>query len=194
MVTKGHDLPHVTLVGVINADASLSIPDFRAAERTFQLLVQVAGRAGRGDSPGRVLVQTFDPDHHAIRLAVHHDVNGFFDRELRDRKELSYPPYSRMVLARVDAVDEKEAQAAAAVLARAARASARGNEDAAPLDVRGPSPAPIAKVRNRFRFRVMLRSASRERLRQGTLAIAAAIASVPRTVRVAIDVDPVGAL
>ncbi|MBX3259017.1 MAG: primosomal protein N' [Labilithrix sp.] len=193
MVTKGHDLPHVTLVGVINADAALSIPDFRAPERAFQLLVQVAGRAGRGDSPGKVLVQTFDPDHHAIVHAVRHDVMGFFDRELRDRKELGYPPFSRMVFARVDSMDEKEALAAAATLARAARAAHAG-AGAGPFEVLGPSPAPIAKVRNRFRFRVMLRSSSRERLRQGALAIHAAIAGLPRTVRVAIDVDPVGAL
>jgi primosomal protein N' (replication factor Y) len=194
MVTKGHDLPHVTLVGVINADAALSIPDFRAAERAFQLLVQVAGRAGRGDSPGKVLVQTYDPDHHAISLAIRHDVMGFFDRELRDRKELGYPPFSRMVLARVDALDEKEAQDAATVLARAARAAARQGAEGGLLDIRGPAAAPIAKVRNRFRFRVMLRSSSRERLRQGALAIHAAIADLPRSVRVAIDVDPVGAL
>jgi primosomal protein N' (replication factor Y) len=203
MVTKGHDLPHVTLVGVINADAALSIPDFRAAERAFQLLVQVAGRAGRGDTPGKVLVQTYDPDHHAISYAVRHDVMGFFNHELRDRRELHYPPFSRMVLARVDALDEREAQDAAGVLARAARAATRmgpRTELAGPasepgmVDVRGPSPAPIAKVRNRFRFRVMLRSSSRERLRQGALAIHAAIAGLPRTVRVAIDVDPVGAL
>lgn len=196
MVTKGHDLPHVTLVGVINADAALSIPDFRAAERAFQLLVQVAGRAGRGDAPGHVLVQTFEPEHHAIDFAVRHDVMGFIERELRDRKELGYPPYSRMVLARVDAMDEREAQDAANVLARAARAVARQTSVDAPgvLDVRGPAAAPIAKVRNRFRFRVMLRSASRDRLRQGALAVHAAIATLPRTVRASIDVDPVGAL
>jgi primosomal protein N' (replication factor Y) len=194
MVTKGHDLPHVTLVGVINADAALSIPDFRAAERAFQLLVQVAGRAGRGDRPGRVLVQTFDPDHHAVQLAVRHDVPGFVERELRDRRELGYPPFSRMVLVRIDGMDEREVIDAAAMLARAARAVARTGGDAGALEVRGPSPAPIAKVRNRFRFRVMLRSASRERLRQGSLAIHAAIASLPRTVRATIDVDPVGAL
>lgn len=195
MVTKGHDLPHVTLVGVINADAALSMPDFRAAERTFQLLVQVAGRAGRGDTPGRVLVQTYDPEHHAIRFATKHDVQGFLDRELVDRRELLYPPYSRMALARVDAVDEREAQLAAEELARVARAAARGNPDAADsLDVRGPAAAPIARVRNRFRFRVMLRSSSREKLRQGTLAVHAAIGRLPRTVRAAIDVDPVNLL
>lgn len=196
MVTKGHDLPHVTLVGVINADAALSIPDFRASERAFQLLVQVAGRAGRGDVPGRVLVQTYDAEHHAIRFAARHDVPGFIERELRDRKELGYPPYSRMVLVRIDALDEAEAQAAGAELARAARVVATSGPSAGPeaLDVRGPAAAPIAKVRNRFRFRVMLRSASRERLRQGSLAVRAAIASLPRTVRVTIDIDPVALL
>ncbi len=195
MVTKGHDLPHVTLVGVINADAAISIPDFRAAERAFQLLVQVAGRAGRGDSPGRVLVQTFDPDHHAIQLAVRHDVMSFFDRELRDRRELGYPPFSRMVLARVDSMDEGEARDAAAMLAKAARSAVRSSGlEAGHVDVLGPAAAPIAKVRNRYRFRVMLRSSSRERLRQGALAIHAAAENLSRTVRVAIDVDPVGAL
>ncbi|WP_146655503.1 replication restart helicase PriA [Labilithrix luteola] len=193
MVTKGHDLPHVTLVGVINADAALSIPDFRASERAFQLLVQVAGRAGRGDSPGRVLVQTYNPEHHAIQFAVRHDVHGFIDRELRDRRELMYPPFSRMALARIDSLDEGEAQNAAAELAKAAREVARTGELGS-LDVLGPAVAPIAKVRNRFRFRVMLRSASRERLRLGALAMHGAIARLPRTVRVAIDVDPVGLL
>ncbi len=192
MVTKGHDLPHVTLVGVINADAALSIPDFRASERAFQLLVQVAGRAGRGDSPGRVLVQTYDAEHHAIRFAAEHDVNGFLERELRDRRELAYPPFSRMVLARVDALDEELAGRATAELARAARDVAKSG--AVGLTVLGPSAAPIAKVRNRYRFRVMLRSASREELRTGARAIAAAATRLPRTVRVAIDVDPVGLL
>ena len=193
MVTKGHDLPFVTLVGVINADAALSIPDFRASERAFQLLVQVAGRAGRGDTPGRVLVQTYDPDHHAIKYAAKHDVNGFIERELRDRKELAYPPFSRMALIRVDSLDEKETQEATALLARAARESARGGELGV-LTVLGPTPAPIAKVRNRFRFRIMLRSTSREHLRKATLAIHVALGQLPRAVRVAIDIDPVGLL
>ncbi len=92
MVTKGHDLPFVTLVGVINADGALSLPDFRAAERTFQLLVQVAGRAGRGDLEGTVIIQTRSPDHPAIACAARHDVAGFLDHELIDREELGYPP------------------------------------------------------------------------------------------------------
>ena len=91
---RGHDLPSVTLVGVLNADAALSIPDFQASERTFQLLVQVAGRAGRGDAPGHVIIQTRNPAHPAIAMAVSHDVTGFVERELADRRELGYPPFS----------------------------------------------------------------------------------------------------
>jgi primosomal protein N' (replication factor Y) len=144
-----------------------------------------------------VLVQTYDPEHHAIRFAAKHDVMGFIDRELRDRRELGYPPFSRMVVVRVDSLDEREAQDAAAELAKAARAVARregGPLAEGSLDVRGPAAAPIARVRNRFRFRVMLRSTSRERLRQGCLAIHAAIGPLPRTVRAMIDVDPVGSM
>ena len=137
MVTKGHDLPHVTLVGVVNADAALSIPDFRAAERAFQLLVQVAGRAGRGDVPGRVIVQTYDPEHHAIAFAAKHDVPGFLERELVDRQELGYPPFSRVALVRVDAVEESEARAACATLAAIVRAQ---GERRARVEHRHPGP------------------------------------------------------
>jgi primosomal protein N' (replication factor Y) len=189
MVTKGHDLPSVTLVGVINADAALSIPDFRAAERTFQLLVQVAGRAGRGDVPGRVVVQTWDPDHPAVALAAKHDVDGFIARELLDRKELGYPPFTRAALVRVDAVEEHAARAACAHLAKVALGTelARGGA----VLVQGPAPAPIARVRNRFRFRLMLRSAERPPLRAVLAAIDRARADLERDVRSSIDVDPV---
>src|SRR5262249_50537991 len=126
MVTKGHDLPHVTLVGVINADAALSIPDFRAAERAFQLLVQVAGRAGRGDAPGGWLSQTPTPEPPATFCGSRHDVRGFLERELVDRRELGYPPFSRVALVRVDAVEENTARTACDVLARVAREAASG--------------------------------------------------------------------
>jgi primosomal protein N' (replication factor Y) len=189
MVTKGHDLPNVTLVGVINADAALAMPDFRASERAFQLLVQVAGRAGRGDIPGRVVVQTWDPEHPAIALAARHDVDAFLERELRDRRELGYPPLTRGALLRVDAVDEGEARAGCARLASVARAcEAVQNGD---VLVQGPAPAPIARIRNRFRFRVMLRAAARARLRSVLATVADALGSLPRSVRGAIDVDPV---
>jgi primosomal protein N' (replication factor Y) len=186
MVTKGHDLPHVTLVGVVNADAALSLPDFRATERAFQLLVQVAGRAGRGDSPGRVLVQTYDPDHPAIRFALRHDVDAFIEHEIADRGQLGYPPHSRVVLVRVDAREEGHARETARAVADHARAIA----DTSVL-VLGPAPAPLARLRNRYRFRVMLRSADRAALRRVARAIARGIEDAKRSAHIVIDVDPV---
>lgn len=187
MVTKGHDLPEVTLVGVLNADAALSIPDFRAAERAFQLLVQVAGRAGRGETAGRVLIQTYDPSRPAVVFAQRHDVKGFIEQELRDRRELGYPPYSRLALVRVDAVDERQARQAAADIAHAARRLIREQK----IDVLGPAPAPLSRLRNRFRFRVMLRSKERAALRSVLLPLRDFLAELPRAVRAEIDVDPV---
>ncbi len=192
MVTKGHDLPNVTLVGVVNADAALSIPDFRASERAFQLLVQVAGRAGRGDVPGRVLVQTWDPDHPAVALAARHDVHAFLQREINDRRELGYPPFTHAALLRLDGPDEDVARAACAALAQAAR-GAEGVRAGAVL-VQGPAPAPIARIRNRWRFRVMLRAAQRPDLRSVLMVLDQAISSgktLARGVRAVIDVDPV---
>ncbi|MBK8218876.1 MAG: primosomal protein N' [Myxococcales bacterium] len=188
MVTKGHDLPEVTLVGVIAADAALSMPDFRASERAFQLLVQVAGRAGRGESPGQVIVQTYDPKHPSVRFGVSHDTNGFVEAELANRRELGYPPYSRMVLVRVDAVDPDVALEGARVLAEVARAVAG---DTGKLDVLGPSPAPLARLRNRHRFRVMLRGSDRATLRAAALAVSRALPTLPHAVRAHVDVDPV---
>jgi primosomal protein N' (replication factor Y) len=189
MVTKGHDLPNVTLVGVINADAALSIPDYRASERTFQLLVQVAGRAGRGDAPGRVLIQTWDPEHPAVALAARHDVDAFLDRELGDRRELDYPPRSRAALVRVDAADEGDARSACGALAQVARSSDPVRQGS--VAVQGPAPAPIARVRNRWRFRLMLRARERAPLRAVLLRIDEARATLPRDVRASVDIDPV---
>jgi len=189
MVTKGHDLPNVTLVGVINADAALSMPDFRASERSFQLLVQVAGRAGRGDVPGRVIVQTWDPEHPAIALAARHDVDAFLARELVDRRELGYPPLTRGALLRVDAMDEAEARAACARLAAVARACDAVKQG--DVLVQGPAPAPIARIRNRWRFRVMLRAVARARLRSVLATVADVLPTLARSVRGSIDVDPV---
>ena len=185
MVTKGHDLPHVTLVGVINADAALSIPDFRAAERGFQLLVQVAGRAGRGDAPGRVLLQTYDPEQPAIVFAAQHDVDGFVERELANRQELGYPPFSRIALVRVEAVAEEDAREGAQRLAAAAVGAASTD-----VDVLGPAPAPLVRLRNRFRYRVMLRGKDRRALRAVLLALEGARGQLPSRVRVAFDIDP----
>jgi primosomal protein N' (replication factor Y) len=192
MVTKGHDLPNVTLVGVVNADAALSIPDFRASERAFQLLVQVAGRAGRGEVPGRVIVQTHDPEHPAVAMAARHDVDAFLERELADRRELGYPPLTRSALVRVDAVEESRARDACARLVGVAT-STEGVRSGAVL-VQGPAPAPIARLRNRWRFRLMLRASRRDALRAVLASIEAATGTLDRAVRAAIDVDPVALL
>jgi primosomal protein N' (replication factor Y) len=192
MVTKGHDLPNVTLVGVVNADAALSLPDFRASERGFQLLVQVAGRAGRAERPGKVLIQTRSKGHPAVTFAASHDVRGFLEQELLDRQEVGYPPFSRLVLIRIDAVDDNEARSVAAAIAREARKdpSAKANK----LAVLGPAAAPIARLRGRFRFRVMLRAKERGTLRAAVQALGPMIASFDRRVRIVIDVDPVAML
>lgn len=185
MVTKGHDLPHVTLVGVINADAALSIPDFRATERAFHLLVQVAGRAGRGESAGKVLVQTYEPTNAAILFAKKHDVHGFMREELVARKELGYPPFSKLALVRVDAADENTAARTAAKLADLVR-----HMKLPELDVLGPAVAPLAKLRNRHRYRFLLRAPSRGPVRAAAARVLAYVKELPRTVNVVVDVDP----
>jgi primosomal protein N' (replication factor Y) len=192
MVTKGHDLPNVTLVGVVNADAALSMPDFRASERGFQLLVQVAGRAGRHDKPGRVLVQTRQPQHIAVQCAANHDVRSFLARELADRREVGYPPFSRLVLVRVEAVDEDAARDAADKIAYEARRTRASNEGL--VHVLGPSAAPIARLRGRYRFRVMLRARERAPLRSTTAHVTRVIEELPEAIRAVVDVDPVSML
>jgi primosomal protein N' (replication factor Y) len=192
MVTKGHDLPKVTVVGVVNADTALSMPDFRAAERGFQLLVQVAGRAGRHSLPGKVLIQTRDPNHPAIRFAAHHDVAGFLAHEIADREEVGYPPFSRIALLRVDAVEEAQARQAAARFAAHARSCPE--VEARQVQVLGPAAAPIARLRGRYRFRVFLRCPDRPPLRRVLAAMLPIKAKLGRKVRVAIDVDPVSML
>ncbi len=186
MVTKGHDLPNVTLVGVINADAALSIPDFRAEERAFQLLVQVAGRAGRGDRPGRVLVQTYAPEAAAIQLGVKHDVIGFAERELAARQEANYPPYGRLLLVRVESQDEDAAIRATAAFAENLRARLIPG-----LSILGPSVAPLAKLRNYHRHRILLKSAERPILRRALAILQHHAEQLPSKVRVSFDIDPV---
>jgi primosomal protein N' (replication factor Y) len=187
MVTKGHDLPNVTLVGVLNADAALAMPDFHAAERCFHLLVQVAGRAGRGETPGSVIIQTRQPEHPAIKLAATHDVSRFVELELALRRELSYPPFSRIALVRFDSLDEARARAEAQRIAALARRTSTGG-----VDIVGPAPAPIARLRNRWRYRFMVRAKERPLLRKVLLAVART--KPDPKVHIAIDVDPVNML
>ncbi|MFW6051630.1 MAG: replication restart helicase PriA [Myxococcota bacterium] len=192
MVTKGHDVPGVTLVGVVLADQSLAFPDFRAAERTFQLLAQVAGRSGRGARAGRVLFQTFLPEHYAVRCAARHDYAAFYREELSQRRELQYAPYSRLVAVRLDAGDEGKVRAAAAELARLAGGLPEVRRGR--VQVLGPAPAPLARLRGRHRHRLMLRSPDRPALRRVAAALAARIDEGLGPARASLDVDPVSML
>ena len=157
MVAKGHDVPGVTLVGVIAADLGLHFPDFRASERTFQLLTQVAGRAGRGEDPGRVIVQTFLPQHYAIELARNHDYESFHREELERRRPHGYPPFRSLWLFGLSGLDARAVEAAATDLAQRA-ATAPGAES---IEILGPAPAPLARIRDRFRWHVILLGPSR---------------------------------
>lgn len=192
MVTKGHDIPGVTLVGVVLADQSLAFPDFRASERTFQLLSQVAGRAGRGERPGKVVLQTFQPEHPAIVCAEEHDYVGFYRTELVHRRELEYAPFGRLVAVRVDAADEARAQEAADGLARYVSRHPAVRDGR--VQILGPAPAPIARLRARFRFRFLLRSADRRALRMVARAVVERIDAGLGGPRAHVDVDPVAML
>jgi primosomal protein N' (replication factor Y) len=161
LIAKGHDFPGVTLVGVVSADIGLGLPDFRSAERTFQLLTQAAGRAGRGEKPGRVLVQTFFPDHYAIRLAAEQNYEAFFDKEMRFRRMMHYPPVT--ALANVIAQGAKLEQAAQ-VAKHVGNFLLPLEQQTESLKILGPTPAPLAKLEGRFRIQFLIKCTSRARL------------------------------
>ena len=186
MVAKGHHFPNVTLTGVISADSLLNLPDFRAGERTFQLLTQAAGRAGRGSEPGRVVVQTYYPDHPAVVHAARHDITAFTTEELRFRRAFGYPPITHMALVRWEAAAEDAARETAHVTA--ARIG-RGTDG---LRVRGPAPCAIERLRDRWRWQILLTSVTRPPLH----ALVAQIEqlSTPNSVTRIIDIDPLSTL
>ena len=187
MIAKGHDIHGVTLVGVVGADMALGFPDFRAAERTFQLLTQVAGRAGRGQSPGKVVLQTYFPDHYAVQYAAQHDFVGFYEKELRFRSWMHYPPYSALanVLVRSDKLDEA---------LRWSGSLGKWFEKTRHEGIRvlGPAAAPIVRLKQDYRYHFVLKSASREKLNSTlrSMLIYAAQEKIPRT-QVIVDVDAV---
>ena len=191
MVAKGHDFPGVQLVGVVAADIGLHLPDFRAAERTFQLLTQVAGRAGRASRPGRVVVQTFVPEHYALAPVGSHDFEGFYREEIAHREALGYPPFGRLSRIVVHAEEEEHARQGIEAVARAARAMI---PDGARLEVLGPSPAPIARLRGRYRFMCLLKGDDEAALRRASKAALAAGRALPRDVQMALDARPVNML
>jgi primosomal protein N' (replication factor Y) len=185
MIAKGHDVHGVTLVGVVGCDHALSMPDFRAAERVFQLMTQVSGRAGRGDLPGQVVVQTYYPDHYAILAATANDYKAFAERELKYRRWMHYPPFGVLANVLVQSQKLEEAAGGSATLGK-------WLEKNVPEGVRvlGPCTAPIARIKGVYRFHMILKSASRKALNEalrGMLAHAAE-AGVPRR-NVVVDVD-----
>ena len=190
MVTKGHDIPRVTLVGVLNADAALAFPDFRSSERTFQLLAQVAGRAGRRELPGHVVIQTWQPEHPVLQRAKSHDYEGFYADEIGARAELGYPPFGRLAALKLDAPEEEQVRDVATQLDGALRTLPEVS--AGTVKVLGPAPAPIERIRGRFRMQSLLRSAERPPLRRVLARLVELVDAHARDgVRAAIDVDPV---
>jgi primosomal protein N' (replication factor Y) len=159
MIAKGHDVHGVTLVGVVGADAALGMPDFRAAERTFQLLTQVAGRAGRGGTPGKVVLQTYFPEHYAVEYAARHDFVGFYERELRFRSWMHYPPYSALANVLVRSERAEEALRWSGILGRWFEATAHEG-----VRVLGPAAAPIVRLKRDYRYHFVVKSASRRKL------------------------------
>jgi primosomal protein N' (replication factor Y) (superfamily II helicase) len=185
MIAKGHDVHGVTLVGVVGADIALGLPDFRAAERTFQLLTQVAGRAGRGQTPGKVVLQTYFPDHYAVQYAARHDFIGFYEKELRFRSWMHYPPYSALanVLVRSDKLEE--ALTWSGILGKWFEETRHEG-----VRVLGPAAAPIVRLKRDYRYHFVLKSASREKMNAllRTMLAYAASRKIPRT-QVIVDVD-----
>ncbi len=161
MLAKGHDFPNVTLVGVVSIDAGLALPDFRAAERAFQLITQVAGRAGRGDLPGRVLIQTYHPHHYALRHACAQDYRGFYDEEIRHRRNHGYPPFVALALM---LIRHKDAARANAIAHELRNALVEANE-AHTCRILGPAPAPFARLRGEHRVQLLVKARSRKQMR-----------------------------
>ena len=185
MIAKGHDFPRVSLVGVISADTGLHFPDFRAAERTFQIITQVSGRAGRGERPGKVIVQSFSPDHYAIDLAVQSNYLSFYEREVTARQTLGYPPFGRIAKVLVQSEREERALKLADEVASRLRTGAQDGS----ITVLGPAPSPIARIQNRHRFQILVKAQNSRDL--GALLRQASVQSGGRTsAEVIVDVDP----
>jgi primosomal protein N' (replication factor Y) (superfamily II helicase) len=189
MIAKGHDIPNVTLVGVVSADVGLGLPDFRAAERTFQLLTQVAGRAGRGDLPGMVLIQTINPEHYAIRFAALQDYGLFYQKELDYRRLMRYPPFSAMANILVRAEKQEDALRMSSELSTVLPHGKEG------LKVLGPAEAPVPRLKNEYRYQVLIKATSRPAL-NATLRQLKSYAQEQRwpATSLVIDVDPMSLL
>jgi primosomal protein N' (replication factor Y) len=188
MLAKGHDFPNVTLVGVVSVDAGLALPDFRSAERTFQLITQVAGRAGRGDRPGKVLIQTYHPYHYALRHACAQDFEGFYNEEMQYRRNHSYPPFVALATLLVHGPDLGRVRADSLELRKQLDAANEGRK----CRILGPAPAPLARLKGEHRFQLLLKSRSRRSLREvADAALKSASANGVNLRSVNLEIDPV---
>jgi len=184
MIAKGLDYPEVTLVGIIAADSALNIPEYSASERTYQLLEQVAGRAGRGENGGQVVIQTYQPDHPAVRAATDHDRSLVLDQELAMRKELGYPPFVSMANVVISGADQEKARQISALVAEALGALPKDS-----AIILGPVPCALSKLKNRYRYHIMLKGPRHEALGPAVMEILKEM-SIPTDVRVTVDIDP----
>lgn len=193
MVAKGHDFPHITLVGILCADMSLNLPDFRAGERTFQLLAQVAGRAGRGSQPGRVILQTYNPAHFCIAAASQQDFRAFYQQEIGFRRALNYPPFSRMAAFRISGKDKDRTRAFARALGESCQQLRRRSvEFTRALAILGPVEAPIARLESRYRWQILFKCQTAGILHRFLRRILDQARYLPyfRQTRLITDVDP----
>ncbi len=195
MIAKGHDFPGVTLVGIVSADVALHLPDFRSAERTFQLTTQVAGRAGRGSAGARVLLQTFQPDHPSLTHAKAHDYGAFFEEERRHRESLGYPPFVRLTNIRLSATDARKLDREAHKLADALRFARKTLGYEKLIALLGPAPAPMEKVRNRFRWQLLIKAPAPHQMTTFLTSVRSTFKEFQnKGLRIAIDVDPLNML
>jgi len=192
MIVKGHDFPNVTCVGVVSADTALHFPDFRSSERTFQLLTQVAGRAGRGSVSGEVVIQTFNPDHYSILRAKDHDFVGFYQEEIQFRKALGYPPFSRLINFRLTGNSERRTKAAAEQMETIAQ-SLLERKDEKGIEILGPCTAPFAKMRGKYRWQMLAKGKSYPSVHQFARRLALQLEEEikGKGVHLDVDVDPV---
>ncbi len=190
MVAKGHDFPYLTLVGVLTADQALNFPEYHASERTFQLLLQVSGRPGRSDLPGKVMIQTHNPNHYVFKHLLDHDYNGFAQAELSRRQPLSYPPFGKLVNIRFSGKSKKRVADAAERCATLLKAKIKSTPSH-PVEILGPAPAPLAKIRGKYRYHLLIKALSLNEIRKTcSYLLAIKPKTLPSSVKMELDIDP----
>jgi primosomal protein N' (replication factor Y) len=198
MIAKGLDFSNLKLVGLLLADISFNLPDFRASERSFQLITQMSGRSGRhvkeNESPGKVFIQTYNTQHESITFAQNHDYEGFVQNELICRQQLNYPPFHKMAVMKIQAQDLSKAQSASDLVAKRAAALKQRFEAFSEIEILGPAAAPIAKLRNQYRFQMLLKSAQSNLLNQFVRKLNGDLKWIPKQAKVTVDIDPLNLL